>query len=69
MSENTAQGKFGNWLQPSSPDFFGLSLGGVVISAAGRVFGLLSLMRGLFNFGQGSGLHGPLCDSLGGRWH
>ena len=48
MSENAAQEKFGNWLQPASPGLFGLSLGGVVISAAGLVFGLLALMRGLF---------------------
>ncbi len=32
MSENAAQEKFGNWLQPASPGLFGLSLGGVVIS-------------------------------------
>jgi hypothetical protein len=48
MSENAAQEKFGNWLQPASPGLFGLSLPAVIVSAAGLVFGLLLMMRGLY---------------------
>ncbi|WP_343320554.1 SCO6880 family protein (plasmid) [Arthrobacter sp. TMP15] len=48
MSENVSQEKFGNWLEPSSPGMFGLSLGALIVAGVGLVFTLLCLMKSLY---------------------
>ena len=36
--------KFGNWLQPSSPGLFGLSLGALVVTGVGLMFAIIFMM-------------------------
>lgn len=45
MSNNVAQDKFGNWLKPTAPGLFGLSLGALAVSGTGVVLVLLALVQ------------------------
>ncbi|GAA4378193.1 SCO6880 family protein [Paeniglutamicibacter cryotolerans] len=45
MSTNPGQDKFGNWLQPTAPGLFGLSLGALTVCGIGTVLVLLALVR------------------------
>lgn len=51
MSSTVEQDKFGNWLRPAAPGLYGLSLGGLIVSASGIVLVLLSFLRGFYALG------------------
>src|SRR5689334_13070377 len=46
MSASETPERFGNWLKPSSPGLFGLSLGAVVASGAGLILAMLFVVKG-----------------------
>ena len=46
MSTNETPERFGNWLKPSSPGLFGLSLGAVIASGAGLILAMLFVVKG-----------------------
>lgn len=45
MSTTVKQDKFGNWLKPTAPGLFGMSLAALVVSGGGAVLVLLALVR------------------------
>jgi hypothetical protein len=46
MNASETPERFWNWLKPSAPGLFGLSLGAVVVSGAGLILGMLFVIKG-----------------------